>query len=236
MSTAEWYYLRNGQQAGPVGSGQLKQLAARGGLQPHDLVWRDGLSNWVPAARVKGLFPDAEYVLVEDEAQSTAAARAGPDADDEFQPEARRPRKALRYGYAGFWKRLFAFVIDHLVLMGLSFGVGLALGFVLALTLGPNLDVNQLALIGNGVGLVLFWLYFTVQESSESQATVGKRALHIKVTDEFGQRISFARANGRFFGKFLSGALLGLGYLMAAFTERKQALHDLLAHTLVVND
>jgi uncharacterized RDD family membrane protein YckC len=59
-------------------------------------------------------------------------------------------------------------------------------------------------------------------------------ALGIRVTDLDGGRISFGRATGRYFGKILSGLILGIGFLMAAFTERKQALHDLLAGTLVV--
>ncbi|HXI44099.1 MAG TPA: RDD family protein, partial [Bryobacteraceae bacterium] len=71
-------------------------------------------------------------------------------------------------------------------------------------------------------------------ESSHYQATLGKKALGIIVTDMNGNRISFARANGRFFGKWVSGMIMNIGYLMAAFTEKKQALHDLLAGCLVV--
>jgi len=78
------------------------------------------------------------------------------------------------------------------------------------------------------------WLYHTVMESSRYQATLGKLALGSIVTDLNGQRISFARANGRFFGKWVSSAFLNIGYLMAGFTEKKQALHDILASTLVI--
>ena len=93
-----------------------------------------------------------------------------------------------------------------------------------------------------GVGMVLgllvlfvgSWLYHTMMECSSRQATLGKMALGIKVTDLNGNRISFARANGRFFGKWLSGSIMNIGYLMAAFTEKKQALHDMLAGCLVL--
>ncbi len=78
------------------------------------------------------------------------------------------------------------------------------------------------------------WLYHTWMESSRYEATLGKMALGIIVTDLNGGRISFVRANGRFFGKIVSGMLMNIGYLMAAFTEKKQALHDMLASTLVV--
>jgi uncharacterized RDD family membrane protein YckC len=71
-------------------------------------------------------------------------------------------------------------------------------------------------------------------ESSRHQATLGKKALGIIVTDMNGNRISFARANARFFGKWVSGMIMNIGYLMAAFTEKKQALHDILASCLVV--
>jgi uncharacterized RDD family membrane protein YckC len=71
--------------------------------------------------------------------------------------------------------------------------------------------------------------------SSEWQATVGKRAMSIAVTGMDGGRISFARATGRHFAKWISACLLGVGFIMAAFTAKKQALHDLIAETLVVN-
>lgn len=88
--------------------------------------------------------------------------------------------------------------------------------------------------IAAGVFLLAFWLYFARLESSQRQATWGKRLLGIKVCDLQCQRISMARASGRFFGKLLSVLLYGIGFLIAPFTRRKQALHDLMAGTLVV--
>jgi len=78
------------------------------------------------------------------------------------------------------------------------------------------------------------WLYYALMESSKHQATIGKLALGLKVTDMNGQRISFARATGRYFGKIISGMILLIGYIMAGFTEKKQALHDIMANCLVV--
>ena len=77
------------------------------------------------------------------------------------------------------------------------------------------------------------WLYWALLESSPWQATLGKKALGLLVTDLQGRRITFARASGRYFGKLLSTIVLGTGYLMAGFTEKKQALHDILAGCLV---
>ena len=73
-------------------------------------------------------------------------------------------------------------------------------------------------------------------ESSSKQGTVGKMILNLRVVDMLGNRISFGRATGRFFGKILSGLILNIGYIMAAFTEKKQALHDMLAGCLVIYD
>jgi uncharacterized RDD family membrane protein YckC len=78
------------------------------------------------------------------------------------------------------------------------------------------------------------WLYYSLMESSSRQATLGKMAVGIKVTDMNGQRISFLNATGRYFGKIISGAVFMIGYIMIIFTEKKQGLHDIMAGTLVV--
>ena len=77
-------------------------------------------------------------------------------------------------------------------------------------------------------------IYFAFMESSARQATLGKQALGIIVTDLNGNRIYFGKATARYFGKFISGLILGIGYIMAGFTEKKQALHDMMARCLVV--
>jgi uncharacterized RDD family membrane protein YckC len=79
------------------------------------------------------------------------------------------------------------------------------------------------------------WLYFALMESSTRQATVGKIALGLYVTDLQGRRLSFGRATGRFFAKIITGLVpFFIGYIMAGFTARKQALHDMIAGCLVL--
>jgi uncharacterized RDD family membrane protein YckC len=141
--------------------------------------------------------------------------------------------------YGGFWRRFLAHVIDQF-LIGVVAGVfGLAVGFNFfgSLLRGDVQDIIG-ALLALGTFQVAYlcgqWLYYAFMESSEYQATLGKMALGLKVTDLAGQRIAFGRATGRYFAKILSGLILMIGYIMAAFTERKQALHDMLASTLVV--
>jgi uncharacterized RDD family membrane protein YckC len=82
---------------------------------------------------------------------------------------------------------------------------------------------------------VLGWLYYASMESSAYQGTLGKMALGLIVTDMQGRRISFGRASGRFFAKLLTGLIpFFVGYIMAGFTEKKQALHDIIASCLVL--
>jgi len=147
---------------------------------------------------------------------------------------------APAFRYAGFWRRFVAMIIDSLVFSPIIiffivssgiFGAILAPGDI------KGLGGAMLAMSIFGFAVVLLvgsWLYHTWMESSRYQATLGKMALGIIVTDMNGQRISFGRANGRFFGKWVSGMVMNVGYLMAAFTEKKQALHDMLAGCLVI--
>lgn len=130
--------------------------------------------------------------------------------------------------YAGFWKRLAAFLLDGIIL-SITWIIG---GFIVVLAAGKFSD--DIGTLLDVIRIILGWLYFSLMESSSNQATVGKMALGIKVTDVNGNRISFARATGRYFAKIISGLILLIGYIMAAFTEKKQALHDMIAGTLVV--
>jgi uncharacterized RDD family membrane protein YckC len=120
--------------------------------------------------------------------------------------------------YASFWKRLVAVFIDAAII---TVGTGL----LITITFGG----------GAVFGIVVHWLYEAGMISSQSRATVGKRLLGIVVTDTNGERISFARASGRHFAKYLSAFLLFVGYIIAAFTTKKQALHDLIAETVVLH-
>ncbi|MCJ8164878.1 RDD family protein [Pontibacter sp. E15-1] len=101
--------------------------------------------------------------------------------------------------------------------------------------LGQLLDTVKLVFI-NPYFLVMHWLYFTVLQSSQKQASVGKFSLGLRVTDLRGRRISFARANLRYFAKLLSVATVFLGFLLMLSTRRKQTLHDYLSCTVVVTD
>ncbi len=143
--------------------------------------------------------------------------------------------------YAGFWTRFVAAFVDGIVVFFIAGVIGFIAGIIIGGAMaagGGNVAnaQNTLRLFGNIIGILVGWLYSALQESSEKQATIGKKMMGIMVTDLDGGRISFGRASGRHFAKILSGCLLAIGYIMAAFTERKQGLHDMMAGTLVVRN
>lgn len=138
---------------------------------------------------------------------------------------------APRRSYAGFWLRFAAYILDNALVY---IGTGLSL-FVLGLMFAPP-AVGWRGLWTHGMILapLVPWLYWAVMESSPYQATFGKMLLGLKVTDERGRKISFARATIRYWSKMLSALLIMAGFLMIGFTPRKEGLHDIIAGTLVV--
>jgi len=134
--------------------------------------------------------------------------------------------------YAGFWRRFAAYLIDLLVISAGAFAFGFVIGVAAGLS-GSDVKGGWLVAI-YVVTIAGYYLYYAFMESSANQATVGKIALGLRVTDGEGGRISFWRALGRTFAKILSTLILYIGFIMAAFTARKQALHDKIADTLVV--
>ena len=133
--------------------------------------------------------------------------------------------------YAGFGLRLVASIIDGLLV---SVVFWIAYFFILLDAQDSSISTSVYVFFFLLVYYIVPSLYFALMESSSKQATLGKMALGIKVTDEAGKRISFGRATGRYFGKIISGLILYVGYIMIAFTKKKQGLHDMLAGTLVV--
>ena len=125
-------------------------------------------------------------------------------------------------------------ILVGIVVWPVSAMIALAIGFAGGAVSMPTIGVHLVrGIVGLAFSACANWIYEATMESSSKQATVGKMALRLKVTDLEGRRISFARATGRHFAKIISGLILLIGYIMAGFTERKQALHDMIAGTLV---
>jgi uncharacterized RDD family membrane protein YckC len=142
--------------------------------------------------------------------------------------------------YAGFWLRFAAYLIDTVILFLIFTPLGFLLGLLIATTAASG-DASTTALVQAAnlliriVSIVAGWLYAGLLESSSWQGTVGKKVVGLRVTDLYGNRISFGKATGRYFGKILSGMICLVGFIMAAFTEKQQALHDMMAGTLVLS-
>ncbi len=152
--------------------------------------------------------------------------------------------------YAGFWLRLVALIIDVLIIAFLESIIFIPLLVALGFSFfgsASELDMEDSgSIVGLIVGIVAaagaYWilattiqiLYFSFMESSKNQATIGKMAVGIKVTDMNGDRLDFTKAFLRNLCKLISNVTMAIGYIMAGFTEKRQALHDLIAGALVV--
>lgn len=138
--------------------------------------------------------------------------------------------KGASVDYAGFWLRAAGGLIDLIVILVAAVAVGAVIG----MTLGAIAPIHAPRSVGIVIVVVLSWLYFAFLESTSHSATLGKVAVGLKVVTAQGQRLSFGRATARYLCKYVSGAMLGGGFIMAAFTDRKRGLHDMIAGTVVV--
>jgi len=227
---------RNGERHGPYKEDDVRQWLRSGQLSREDLAWYEGLADWQP---LSVLFPDA----VASAPPATAPVMVS-------MPPAPTVSAALD-DYAGFWKRVAAYILDAIILyipgmliqkmMGGDAAEAAMKQAQLASPGDPQVMLTALSQFYSTmlpailIITVITWLYFAICESSVWQATVGKLALGIRVTDMHGQRISFPRALGRYPAKYLSTLIFCIGFLMVAWTRRKQGLHDLIASTLVLN-
>ena len=155
---------------------------------------------------------------------------------------------AARVEYGGFWLRFLAYLIDGAVITIGAFVIAIPMVFLTGLgtllsQIHPEEDLNDagfwlimgVVFLFATVSLVVTWLYHALMESSEWQATVGKKALNLVVTDMAGRRVSFWRATGRHFAKIVSNMIYPFGHIMAGFTAQKQALHDMIAGCLILH-
>lgn len=259
---SQWYYAVGKQQNGPVSAGELVALHGDGRIDASTLVWREGLPNWQPLsalaveigipppkpapppAPASDPVPDPPPAAPSAPQAAIAPAREEP-VDTPYAPPRTapanydRPAAAGPVVQAGFLRRFAALIIDSL-LIGVSLLVVLFIG---ALALGVfaagSRDMEAFGVMIQAAYYLLYFIaapiYYAGMESSARQATLGKLAIGIKVCDAQGRRLSFVHALGRWAAAALSYLSFYIGFLMAAFTEKKQALHDLIAGTLVVD-
>ena len=255
---SQWYYAdAQRERHGPVEADILRDKFRRNELDLATLVWREGMSQWQPLSAMAGELQllvqadagtgidlRADYQAIED-GSAVAKAAASPHSPYAAPASTGMGEAVVSGGeivYAGFWKRVAAYFIDSLVVgmvggviamvIGMVLGIGMA-GLGSGDTMGAGFIAIQL--LTNLISIGLSAAYYAGFHASAGKATLGKMAVGIKVVRSNGERITIARGIGRYFAAMLSGLILCIGYLMAAFTERKQSLHDMICDTLVVD-
>ena len=193
-----------------------------------------------PTAPTPGVVPTAVASPQSTSPNVASSSPAPPNPVSAYSASA-SPYQAVaplaRAGYGGFWIRVVAFIIDGIILRVVVAPVGMIFGGLGMAGMMSGIPHAGLRILGGGATIILLvfgsWLYEAFMESSSYQATLGKMIFGMKVTDVNGNRISFERATGRHFAKWLSTIIMCIGFIMVGLTDRKQGLHDLLAGTLV---
>ncbi|MDB6055956.1 MAG: domain containing protein [Verrucomicrobiales bacterium] len=248
-----WYYVKEGQQVGPISQGELAELFASGAITGETLIWRDGLPQWQSYNQVLGagaanaggvpplstapgmvrcaecgrLFPKAEVM---DFNGKLICATCKPVFLQRLREGAAAPGSLE---YAGFWRRLLAKIVDGLVMYAVNFGITAVLGISSAMA--PTRSTLALGAIAASlsIGLVVPLIYNTVM-LARFGATLGKMACGLQVVTPEGGPISYGRALGRTMSEWISSLICSIGYIMAAFDDEKRALHDRIASTRVI--
>jgi uncharacterized RDD family membrane protein YckC len=185
------------------------------------------ITPWVPLAigYIMAAFTARKQALHDMIADTLVMETTG---GQQHRPAATSSAGIVQHG--GFWLRLVACVIDSIVLLIAATIIGMLVG--MSLTAIDAFQASRYAEVA--IVVVLSWLYFSFMESSPGGATLGKMAVGLRVVTGGGEPLTFAKATGRYFAKYVSAAILGIGFIMAAFTDRKRGLHDMMADTLVV--
>ncbi len=256
----EWYYVDGGKQAGPVTDEQLEELRLSGKVLPETQIWRPGMENWQPYRLIKPENVPAAPVtfapnvpaptnLAPDEVVCAECGKVFKASDTIQHGNARvcagckpmflqKIAEGAHIGgglnYASFGLRFGAYFLDGIILYAVNTGISLIAG----LTPGQAVGVTPATRLTTT--LILFFVQMAVGISydvimvGKYGATLGKMACKIKIVTAEGQRVSYARALGRYFAKLLSALPCLIGFFMAAFDEEKRALHDRICNTRVV--
>jgi uncharacterized RDD family membrane protein YckC len=253
----QWYVGKGGKKHGPFTNDQLKKLAADGKIDRTDLLWKEGMEKWVPCSSAKGLFsavaaaplspspppPAFDNPLAATDRDDPTAAFSGfempayvptpeeppPPKPIEAAPTYKPIKAAKRLDYAGLGARFVAAFLDSLVF---SIPV-LILFFVLVVRGTDRQDVQKIALITQMGMPFVAAVYGTLMESGREGATLGKRAMSIRVTDLEGRPIGLGKALMRNIYKAVPMVLF-IGAILVLILPRKQGAHDIGAGTVVV--
>lgn len=250
-----WFYAQNGRQMGPVDEGELDGLVRRGEILASTLVWRSGLETWRPYAEVRPPHgpapltqappappPEGETLCAEcgkrfpaGETVRLAGADVCAGCKSTYLQKLREgDARQGRLPYAGFWIRAAAIFFDGLILLPPYLLVWGLVFFYDPLILTENGGLNPRRFLLQFV-LMLISVAYDALFVGRFGATPGKMICDLQVVHPDGSRLGYARAFGRCFGKWLSGIIFCIGYLMAAFDDEKRALHDQICETRVIH-
>ena len=245
-----WYYSENGAQAGPIDEPTFNSLVSAGRITPETLVWREGMEAWAaystvasgtsPAAPSIGgalprcsecgnVFPADELVQI---GSGSVCAACKPIAVQKLKEGVIMPKG---FRYAGFWIRFAAWFVDFIILW--VFQVVFSLISAIFIHTPP---AGEKPNPFSAVSVVLMIISFGVQAGyyiwfvGKYGGTPGKMACGLRIVRADGEPVSFGRATGRYFSQMLSGMILVIGYIMAAFDDQKRALHDRICDTRVI--
>lgn len=224
----EYWIARKGEKQGPYPEEQVRRNYASGRVLPTDLVWTDGMADWKVASQVFGPVPPRP---VPPPAPASATPYRPPAAVVRDEGDAGSGDEVV---YAGFWVRFGALIIDNVIVYAATIAITALAMFAVA-SIGST-EMVGIASVGGWLAFFVgAFFYFTLMESDERGATLGKRAFKLRVVTVDGhERIGYGRAVGRFFAHGISSLILYIGFLIQPFMPRKQALHDMICGTAVV--
>jgi uncharacterized RDD family membrane protein YckC len=254
----KWYYVENGQQAGPVEETQLQELIQGGRLRGDTLVWHEGMAAWQPFSAVcppefaaaVGASPVGTSAPPGETTEAVCAECGNIFRKEDMIPhggvficanckpvfmQKMAEGAAINTGqlrYAGFWIRFVAKFVDGLILavplVAIMFFVGLRAAG------NPGSGVPDILGLVAQLGYYVLSMIYSIFFVGKYGATPGKMACKLRIVTATGEKVSYGRATGRFFAEVLSGLICYIGYIMVAFDSEKRALHDHICHTRVV--
>lgn len=252
-----WYYANAGQRAGPVEESELHELYAVGQVRGDTLVWKAGMAEWQPLSTVQASFstavqPDTRVCtecggeFVPADLLTFGAGRVCAGCKDVFFQRVREQgtavaERSFRH-YGGFWIRFVARVLDTVILWVVLLPLSYALGVFLPDLWRPHPatpDIRSFGPLFAALAILnLFsWTIALLYEGwfvSNRGGTPGKLLFGLRIVRPTGDKLSFARACGRYLATIASGLTLFIGYIMAAFDDQKRALHDYICDTRVL--
>ncbi|MEL3954130.1 RDD family protein [Stenotrophomonas bentonitica] len=252
----EWYFADGQDRQGPLSADDMRQRFQRGDITLATLVWREGFAQWAPLSEAveelqlqnlasaasnlgSGIDLRGDYTAIDNGTAPLPGTGGGTYSPYTASAAATGYANAAVVNgqdvvYAGFWKRYAAYFIDYILLTVVTLPLSMIINLTGAGSGNESVQV-ALTLVVMLLSMVISIGYYAGFHASRGGATLGKMAVGIKVVRGNGERISFLRAFCRYLATIVSSLILMIGFIMAAFTERKQALHDMMCDTLVVD-